>query len=197
MSSACVLHCTAVYCTDTAQCMSDNIISSCHQRPIADQRWHWVTNKAFMLGPRPLLAASGPRNLLFVNRFIVRHDLEMMRYFILRILIFLWMYIYFSSPRPKWAFFSTFRFYYLNPRNLLFAFIISSLVGFNISERLFMSEENSKFRMKLPPITRPLWSGFSWMLQKFSNVVNARFQKKLFRSKERGLSSLKIVSVYF
>ena len=49
-----------------------------------------------MLGPRLLLAASGPGNLLFVNRFIVRHDLEMMRYFILRILIFLWMYIYFS-----------------------------------------------------------------------------------------------------
>ena len=111
-----------------------------------------MTNKAFMLGPRPLLAASAPRNLLFVNRFIVRHDLEMMRYFILRILD---VHLFFS-PRPKWAFFSTFRFYYLNPRNLLFAFIISSLVGFNISERLFMSEENSKFRMKLPPITRPL-----------------------------------------
>ena len=108
-----------------------------------------------MLGPRQVLAASGPSNLLFVNRFIVRHELEMMRYFISRILILLRMYIYFS-PLPKWAFFSTFRFYYLNPRNLLFAFIISSLVGFNISERLFMSEENSKFRMKLPPITRPL-----------------------------------------
>ena len=51
-----------------------------------------------MLGPRLLLAASGPGNLLFVNRFIVRHDLEMMRYFIPRILIFLWMYIYFSLP---------------------------------------------------------------------------------------------------
>ena len=114
-----------------------------------------MTNKAFMLGPRQVLAASGPSNLLFVNRFIVRHELEMMRYFISRILILLRMYIYFS-PLPKWAFFSTFRFYYLNPRNLLFAFIISSLVGFNISERLFMSEENSKFRMKLPPITRPL-----------------------------------------
>ena len=87
-----------LYCTDNVQCMSDNIISSCHQRPIADQRWHRVTNKAFMLGPRQLLAASGPGNLLFVNRFIVRHDLEMMRYFIPRILIFLWMYIYFSPP---------------------------------------------------------------------------------------------------
>ena len=43
-----------------------------------------MTNKAFMwLGlPRRVLAAPGPGNLLFVNRFIVRHDLEMMRYFI-------------------------------------------------------------------------------------------------------------------
>lgn len=83
------------------------------------------------------------------------------------------------------AFFSTFRFYYLNPRNLLFAFIISSLVGFHISERLFMSEENSKFRMKLLPITSPLWSGFSRTLQKLSNVVNTRFLKKLFQSKRK------------
>ena len=106
-----------------------------------------------MAVPRRVLAASGPGNLLFVNRFIVRHDLEMMRYFISRILIHFWIYIQFFISLPKWAFFSTFRFYYLNPRNLLFAFIISSLVGFHISERLFMSEENSKFRMKLLPIT--------------------------------------------
>ena len=113
-----------------------------------------MTNKAFMLGPRQVLVASGPSNLLFVNRFIVRHDLEMIRYFILQLLIFFWIYNYFYKMGA--AFFLTFGFYYLNPRNLLFAFIISSLVGFHISGRLFMSEENSKFRMKLLPITSPL-----------------------------------------
>ena len=111
-----------------------------------------MTNKAFMwLGlPRPVLAAPGPGNLLFVNRFIVRHDLEMMRYFISHATD---TFLDIHPFLPKWAFFSTFKFYYLNPRNLLFAFIISSLVGFHISERLFMSEENSKFRMKFLPIT--------------------------------------------
>ena len=162
------------------QCKSDNITCvQCHQRPISDQRWHPVTNKAFMLGPRQVLVASGPSNLLFVNRFIVRHELEMMRYFISRILILLRMYIYFS-PLPKWAFFSTFRFYYLNPRNLLFAFIISSVVEFNISERLFMSEENFKFRMKLLSITTLLWSGFSRTLQKLSQCVNTGIWKNSF-----------------
>ena len=160
--------------------MSDDIGA-----PSQTRRWRWVTNKAFMSAPRPVLAASGLVIYFLSTDLLSDMILEMMRYFILQLLIFLWIYKSIFFPSKMGAFFSTFRFYYLNPRNLLFAFIISSLVGFHISERLFMSEENSKFRMKLLPITSPLWSGFSRTLQKLSNVVNTRFLKKLFQSKRK------------
>ena len=62
-----------------------------------------MTNKAFMSAPRPVLAASGPGNLLFVNRFIVRHDLgDDAILYLTATDIFLDIQIYFSSL-PKWG----------------------------------------------------------------------------------------------
>ena len=125
-----------LYCTDIVQCImwqckSDNITCvQCHQRPISDQRWHPVTNKAFMSAPRPVLAASGLVIYFLSTDLLSDMILEMMRYFILQLLIFFWIYKSFFFPSKMGAFFSTFRFYYLNPRNLLFAFIILRLWDF-------------------------------------------------------------------
>lgn len=165
--------------------MRSESLSDVIRDPSQTRRWRSVTNKAFM--------SRRPGRFLWPLGLVIYFlSTDLLSDMILRWCDTLsYSYWYFSGytsiffPSKMGAFFSTFRFYYLNPRNLLFAFIISSLVGFHISERLFMSEENSKFRMKLLPITSPLWSGFSRTLQKLANVVNTRFLKKLFQSKRK------------